>query len=242
MPSLRPELVDHQVDEVLLVRHAEAACNLDRRAASDTCEGLTDHGAYQARQLARRLLAEHDAGRPAAALYTSPVRRAHQTAGTVAQLLGIRAEVRHALRVPDFGPRGDGELWERLRQRWPADPDRPSRPAIDGGEPWRRYLDRAHECLAAIFRQHPGGRVIIVGHSETITAAMTLLTGTLDLRTLRVDARHTGITRFNSRPEVPGVTLVAPRWSLAAHNDTRHLVPAGPATDAGMTYLPWGCS
>lgn len=208
--------------EILLVRHGEAHCNVAGVIAGETCEGLTATGRHQVRSLAMRLLAEANAGRPISALYTSPVRRARETALAVAALTGTDLVIRPDLRVPDPGP-ADGLPWDDVRQRWPPDPDRPSRPLIDGGEAWPHYLDRAHACLSSIVKSGPNGRIVIVGHSETVTAAFTLLAGVRSLGALKVDLEPTGITRLTMAHELPNVQLTNTRWELAIHNDTAHL-------------------
>jgi probable phosphoglycerate mutase len=92
-----------------------------------------------------------------------------------------------------------------------------------GGEPWRVYLARAHASLTGILADHPGGRVVVVGHSETATAAYTLLIGVLSLYALKVDLDHTGIIRLVAAPELSDVRSDVPRWALRVHNDTDHL-------------------
>ncbi len=209
--------------EFLLVRHGEAYCNVHGRLASEACHGLTDRGRWQADRLADRLAAEQNVGYPITALFASTVRRALDTAAPIAGMLGIPTTVRRELRVPDPGPSGEGEPWQTLHRKWPPDPDQPSRPVLPGAERWRDYLGRAHACLATILRDHPGGRVVVIGHSETATALITLLAGISTLRALRVDLDHTGITRLIATPEYPYVRIPFQRWSLAIHNDTSHL-------------------
>jgi 2,3-bisphosphoglycerate-dependent phosphoglycerate mutase len=210
--------------EVVLVRHGEAHCDVDAVMASQSCRGLTDTGHHQAAQIAQRLYAEErDQGRAVVALFSSTVRRALDTAQPIAELLGTGIVLRADLRVPDPGHHADGHPWDEVRRRWRHDPDRPSRPLIDGGESWRTYLNRAHTSLAGIFGNHPGGRVVIVGHSETVTAALTLLAGVTTLQALKVDLHHTGITRLVAAPEHPRVALGFQRWGLTAHNDINHL-------------------
>lgn len=208
--------------EILLVRHGEAHCSVAGIIAGETCEGLTARGRSQARRLARHLLAEANAGQPITTLYTSPIRRARETAHAVAALTGTDLVIRPDLRVPDPGP-ADGLSWDEVRRIWPPDPDRPTRPLIDGGEPWVRYLDRAHACLSSILERIPVGRVVIVGHSETMTAAFTLLVGVHALGALKVDLEPTGITRLIKARERPNVPVTTTRWALAVHNDTAHL-------------------
>jgi 2,3-bisphosphoglycerate-dependent phosphoglycerate mutase len=209
--------------EVVLIRHGEAHCNVVGVIASKACRGLTAVGGHQADQLARRLLVEHSAGRPVAHLYTSPVRRAAETADAIAQLIGIRPTVNPDFRVPDPGPEAEGQPWDLVRSRHRTDPDRPSRPLIPGGESWRHYLARTQAALAEVFNDHPGGRVVVIGHSETVTAAFTLLTGSHSLGALKLDLHPTGITRLTAAEERPNVQVAVPRWALTVHNDTEHL-------------------
>lgn len=208
--------------EVLLVRHGEAHCNVAGVIASSTCSGLTRVGRHQADQLARRLLVEHSAGQPITKLFASSVRRAAETAHAVATLIGVDLDVEPDLRVPDPGP-ADGQSWEMLRRQYPPDPHRPTRPLIDGGESWRHYLGRAHAWLADLFHKHPGGRIVVVGHSETVTAALTWLAGAPALGALKVDPHPTGITRLTAVRERPHVPVTMERWALNTHNDTAHL-------------------
>lgn len=191
--------------------------------ASQSCRGLTDDGHRQAEQIARRLVAEQDQGHPVVAVFSSTVRRAFDTAQPVAGLLGIPILLRADLRAPDPGPYGEGQTWDTARRRWSHDPDRPSRPLVEGGEPWRHYLARAHASLADIFASHPGGRVVIIGHSETATAALTLLVGVPTLHGLKVDLSHTGITRLVASAEHARVPAGVQRWALRVHNDLDHL-------------------
>lgn len=203
--------------ELLLVRHGEAECNQrGTLAGHDTCRGLTERGHGQAAELAARLLPEHQA-RPVLQLHTSSVRRARETAAPLAALLGLTPVAHHDLRVPDPGPNADGQPWEALRRVCPPDPGLPERPLAPGGEPWRQYLARAGACLTGIMRRHPGDRVIVVGHSETITAALILLLGHNDLGAFKIETRSAGVTRLQAVVERPGVPITAQRWALTSH-------------------------
>jgi probable phosphoglycerate mutase len=213
---------------IVLIRHGQAHCNLDKVCASASCRGLTPTGHDQAARLARRLHREHRDGYPILRIITSPVLRVRQTAQPLLALLGDDAEVVNDLAVPHPGPNAEGYRWSTIRERWPTDPDRPSRPLPQDGESWASYLARAHACLAPILHQQRSapGRTVIIGHAETYAAIYTFLTGTAHLGSLRVGCDHTGLTRFVATSERPGVHVPSPRWQLAVHNDTAHLTAA----------------
>ena len=216
--------------EVLLIRHGQAHCNTAGVIASASCRGLTPTGRAQVLRLGHRLANERVHGH-VASIHTSPVRRAHETATMIGNLLGMHPCTHFDLRVPDPGP-VEGHTWEEVRREQPPDPDRPTRPLIPGGEPWHRYLDRAHNHLTDILTNHPGGRIIVVGHSETVTAALTLLLGTPTLGELKLDTHTAGITRLTAVAERPHVPITGQRWALTAHNDISHLTDMHNPTSA----------
>lgn len=211
--------------ELVLVRHGEALANVAGVFAGITCQGLTERGGQQADLVARRLADEHQADPQVTYLYVSPVRRARQTGYRVAEQLDVEPILDNELRAPDPGPLADGHAWDEVRRRWPADPDHPTRPLVEGGESWRRYTERTHARLDAILSHHPGGRAIIVAHSETVVSLLTLLAGVRGLPRLGVYTAHTGITRVHEALERPGVVVGGRRWALMKHNDTTHLTP-----------------
>lgn len=216
--------------EVLLIRHGEAHCNTDGVIASTSCRGLTPAGRVQVLRLGHRLVDELVHG-PVAALLTSPIRRARETATMIGDLLGMHPCTHFDLRVPDPG-QVEGHTWEEVRRELPPDPDHPTRPLIPGGEPWHQYLNRAHDHVLDILTNHPGGRIIVVCHSETITAALTLLLGTRTLDKLKLDVHTAGITRLTAVDERPHVPITGRRWALTAHNDIAHLTDTHNPTTA----------
>ncbi len=159
---------------LLLARHGETDANV-----AGTWQGATDHplnarGQAQARALAH-YLAEHHGD--ITVIYTSPLRRARQTAEIVAQALNnIRV-----LEEPDLAEYNLGEwegltyeelryekrLWERMGQdpHW----------APPGGESAYAFATRVVGALQRIVARHPGEKVLIVGHGGAIATALALL-------------------------------------------------------------------
>lgn len=85
-------------NEVLLVRHGETDDNAAARFQGRRDTQLNDRGREQSRALAQRLR-----GEGVVALYTSPLRRARETAQIVADELGLAAVVDERLTEADAG-------------------------------------------------------------------------------------------------------------------------------------------
>ncbi|WP_190814519.1 histidine phosphatase family protein [Saccharopolyspora pogona] len=88
---------------LILARHGQAHCNVHGIIGGPRgCTGLTGHGHHQAQQLSERLLSDH-AQTPIDAAYASPLRRARETAGIIAEHLDLPITIDHDLREPDYG-------------------------------------------------------------------------------------------------------------------------------------------
>jgi probable phosphoglycerate mutase len=160
---------------MLLVRHGreEARC----RASEDDGQGpsLNPVGREQA-----RLLADHLANSPwrdAVQIYHSPRRRCVQTAGVLAQRLGLPCTQLIGLRSLD--PDSSSiDPWDfEANEIKSIPPLVPHVPAVRGGETWASFVDRTDRELHALFERHVGQAVIVVAHSGTVAAAMHALAG-----------------------------------------------------------------
>ncbi|PPJ36406.1 histidine phosphatase family protein [Nocardia nova] len=207
--------------ELLLARHGEAVCNVEGIVGGERgCTGLTDRGRRQAAQLAERLRSEHSRQR-FDAIYTTPRRRCAETAQIVTTVLGTTAVVDSDLRGADHGA-ADARAWRDVKDAFGGPPQHdPDRPYAEGAESWTAYLDRSTQALARIIAHHPGQRVLVLAHGETIEAANTLLLG-LPAGTCtraRFVTDHASLTRWQLHTNRLGHRV----WMLCAHNDTTHL-------------------
>lgn len=195
------------VREIIIARHGHAHCNEHRIIAGPACKGLTDKGRQQAQALGERLAAEGGI----TAIHASTTPRALETARIVAGHLGLDVQQAPDLRVPDPGD-AEGWIWPEARARWPLDPDYPTRP-LTNGENWRSYLARSTRCLDELTCSHPGGRALVVGHTETATAMLSTLLGSKDLGRVKLVVPHCGICVWRTVATRPGEASLGARWS-----------------------------
>jgi 2,3-bisphosphoglycerate-dependent phosphoglycerate mutase len=207
--------------ELMLVRHAEAECNVVGRVGGDKgCAGLTARGHAQAGHLAERLVHEHQR-RPFEVVYCSPRLRCRQTAEPVASKLAMPIIITNDLRGPDHGD-ADGKQWSDIKAAFgSALQHQPGKVITEGGESWNGYLNRATAELDAVLDRHEGQRILVIGHGETIEAAHTLLLGLPGDSGIRVwfTSGHTAVARWQLQVNVHGRRT----WLLDAHNDQSHL-------------------
>ncbi len=195
------------------------------------CTGLTGRGRLQVAALSERLrrTAELEG---AAALYSSVLRRAVETAEILRPALGeVPYEARCALCERHPGE-ADGLSWaecdKRYGRRLPGeDPERPLSP---GGETWLEFLDRAEDALYSVAEAHPGELVVISAHGGVVDASLVRFMGL---------AAHGGLVRFF--PDNASMTewaYTGTRWWLVRFNDAAHLDPDLSRGDAGLRIAP----
>jgi probable phosphoglycerate mutase len=147
---------------LIVIRHGETAWNRERRMQGTTDTQLSDVGREQASAVGRRL-----AGRAFAALYTSDLSRARDTAHAIARHTGLDFVTDPRLQERRFGI-FEGLTAEEIVARFPdeharfasRDPDY----AVPGGESARSFTQRCIGCLAEIAGRHPGHEVVVVTH------------------------------------------------------------------------------
>lgn len=161
----------------ILARHGESEWNREERYQGRLENGLSDLGRQQAEALGRRL-----AGRSLAAIYTSPLRRAVETAAAVAAAEGVRVAVRQELTDVNHGE-WSGLLHAEVQARWPdlhrQWQQRPASVRFPGGESLMEVRDRALGFLAFARQQHADGTLLVITHGEIV---QLLLASFLDMQ------------------------------------------------------------
>ena len=139
---------------------------------------LNDEGRAQAAALARQL-----AGVELAAVYSSPLERALETATPLAEARGLTVQVRWDLgdlHPGDWTGRRVNEL--EHEELWPIIQAYPSGVRLPGGESFQGCQARIVAELDAIRTAHPGQTVAVVSHADPIKVAVAYYVGVpLDL-------------------------------------------------------------
>lgn len=199
---------------VFLVRHGQTDMNVQRIVQGPRLDPpLSAPGKEQARAVARRLLPE-----PIAAVYTSPMLRARQTAQAIADVHGLEPRILAGFTEYDWGlycgRKEEGETEAAMKgvfaKWWAGDLD--ARPA--DGETAREAELRVRAAFAAALAesaQHPAIAVVAHGRINKILLA-SLLDGDL-AKQERYPQHNTAVTLLEGEGDA---------WRAVYVNDTAH--------------------
>ena len=196
---------------VVLVRHASTATTGKRLYGQSPGHDLDARGRRQAEATAQRLT-----GLDLAAVYSSPLERAQQTAQPIARAAGLRVRTRKGLIEPDVGEwtnRSLGQL--RRRKDWRLVQRAPSRFRFPGGESFRHLQQRAADEVEGLAREHGDATIVCVSHAETIKVVVAHYIGLHLDHLQRLEVSPASLTTLSLDPS--GATR------LLALNDTGHL-------------------
>lgn len=147
--------------KLILVRHGESIGNFENRLQGQEDYELTDLGRRQAVRTAERL---HELG--ASALYTSHLLRAHETARTIGQRLGVDPVVLEDVSEYHFGEMS-GQTYAQIRERF-ATISNPAERVYPGEEGRENFWNRVTTALWGVAETHPEETVAVVSHGGPI--------------------------------------------------------------------------
>ncbi len=154
---------------LVLVRHATTTTTgkiLPGRAAG---LHLSESGRDEAAATAKALASLDKV----AALYSSPLERARETAAAISQVSGIRTVIDRGLIECDFGEWTGKELKALAKlPEWQTVQQRPSAFRFPEGESFLEMSTRIVETLSTLTARHRGETVIAVSHADPIKAAL----------------------------------------------------------------------
>lgn len=160
---------------VLLVRHGETDWNAALRIQGHTDISLNARGRWQAARLAEALADEE-----LHAVYSSDLRRAHDTAHPAASAAGAAVRFDSGLRERGFGV-FEGLTFAEIEERWPDDARRWRRRepgyAPGGGESLTDFYARCVAAAAQLALRHRGQSILIVSHGGVLDCLYRAATG-----------------------------------------------------------------
>jgi len=198
---------------LIFVRHGQTIYNVELRYQGHTDSELSELGRQQAIKVAERLRDED-----VAAVYSSDLRRAGETAEIIARFHGLPVEADDLLRECAFGD-WEGLTVAEIRDAYPelyqSYLEDSVKHRAPNGERLESLVQRVGEAVDRIVGRHPDDIVVIVGHGGTIHAFICHALGAslYSFRKIRLD--NCSVTVFSL--DADG------RWLLEALNDTCHL-------------------
>ena len=155
---------------ILLARHGETDWNRDNRFQGHADPPLNETGRAQAAELAAALAEE-----PLAAVYSSPLQRAFETAEIVASPHGLQPVPVEALSEVDVGS-WEGLTRAEIEERFPAQFARwlAYEQGWDDGETYDEMGARVLAALLELAAAHEGDEILVVSHGGPVRAAYAL--------------------------------------------------------------------
>jgi broad specificity phosphatase PhoE len=167
------------------------------------CRHAAAGDSAQSAQLAERL-----GGLDIAAVYTSPLTRAAETAAAVAARHGLTPLVRDELREIDLGE-VDGLTFEQYPLELQAALlNAPATVRFPGGESYEQLRRRVVGVLGEIVAQHDGETVVVLSHAGAIRAALATWLSVAEEASFRIDQRLAAVNVVDWIDGVPLVRLV----------------------------------
>ncbi len=196
---------------LLLARHGQTQDNVEGRIQGRNDVPLNDEGRSQTRLLAKRLSAMK-----IDAIYSSPLRRAWETAMPVVGYHDVDVQANDWLMEASYGV-WDGLTWPEVRNRyplafaeWAVDRDR----VPEGAETVHQVSNRANNFLGQIRRDHRKETVLVITHGGPLRVLVCIAFG-MDLKkSFDMAIDNTAISELTFSPR--GVIL-------RRHNDSAHL-------------------
>lgn len=196
---------------LILTRHGETAWNVEKVFRGRVDVNLDEVGIRQA-----ELLGKYLSDWQLQAIYSSPLKRALDTANIVARYQRVGVHITQGLIDFDFGewqslPEKEVKrLYPALLDEWRNNPHKVKMP---GGESLEDVRERAVELVNDVLSAHQGN-VVLVSHRVVIKVLICYLLGLDESRFWNISQDVCGITIFN---------YADGRFVLTRHNDTSHL-------------------
>ncbi len=151
---------------LFLVRHGEILSNLRKVYAGRSSEPLTERGGQQAYETAKKLGSMN-----IHALYTSPMKRAIETAEIIGSVIGKEYKIMDELREMKLGQwegMSESEIAQLYPKKWELWLTRPAELILPDRETLDEILRRSLNGIKKIIDNHLGQNIVIVTHVAII--------------------------------------------------------------------------
>ncbi|MEU9484475.1 bifunctional RNase H/acid phosphatase [Streptomyces decoyicus] len=200
----------------VLLRHGETPLTPEKRfsGSGGTDPALSAAGRRQAEETAAGLAARGTIQ----AVVSSPLRRCRETAGAVADRLGLEVRIEEGLRETDFGA-WEGLTFAEVRERYPDDLDAWLGSAkvapTGGGESFATVARRVAVARDKLLARYAGKTVLVVTHVTPVKTLVRLALGAPpeSLFRMELSAASISVVAYYSDGNA----------SLRLLNDTSHL-------------------
>lgn len=158
--------MNSELTRICFVRHGETDWNIELRMQGHIDLALNSTGEAQAVAVGR-----HFSDVQAAALYSSDLLRARQTAQPISAALKRPMVLVPKLRERNFG-RCEGLTFKEIAEKYPGDAraiaSRDPDYAAPGGESRRQHQTRVLDGIGELVRGHPGQTIVVVTHGGVL--------------------------------------------------------------------------
>lgn len=203
-----------QLTRLLLVRHTQPSDEARGYCYGSLDVGLSVRGRRHAQLLGRTLDRI-----PLAAVYTSPRRRAVETAAPLAAIHGLTAIVDEGLCEIDFGD-FEGLSYEEIERTHPELyrqwMETPTLVQFPGGESYATLRVRALEAMEAICACNAGATAAVVSHGGVLRAMLADCLSMPDEAIFRLDQSYGALSIIDWIDSTPIVRLLNAQPTMAA--------------------------
>ncbi len=198
---------------IFLIRHGETKWNSLGKFQGCKDIDLADNGLVQANYLKERLESKFDF------IYTSPLKRAFETARILASESKKKLLIENDLREINFGE-WEGMTVTQIKTSYPEafetwKTDKFEAPLCGGDKSIKLASVRAANCILKIAKKHNGNRVAIIAHGGILKAGLIGILGWDMTMYHKIVLGNTAISQVNFDEEF--------NPCLISLNDTNHL-------------------
>jgi broad specificity phosphatase PhoE len=202
-----------------LLRHAENPANLNGEFSYKVIDySLTPHGVWQAEQAA-----EYFRDKGLDEIYSSPLKRAQETAAIISQATGVPVTVLEQFREINVGrlerqppSEANHRLYDRIMEDWLVRQKPESR--FPGGEDYPTLRARIEDGLRAIVAHKTNRRILLVAHGGIFVATIRALC--LNARNDSVvDYRNCGVSELRIGLRAGHLEAWLKQWDYCAYMD-----------------------